>query len=486
MIRLSPEQQFALERFREGKNLFITGPGGTGKTQLIREFLADSRRNKMKVQVCSLTGCSAVLLNCGAKTVHSWSGIKLAKGEKEKVIQGVMTNRKALKQWKTANVLIVDEVSMMSRKIFEILNAIGKRVRHSPAPFGGIQVIFTGDFFQLPPVGSSGEPETEQFCFESAEWLEVFPLENHIELETIFRQSDRDFIDILMKARKGEMDEKSIQVLQTRLHTKYDPAKNNGCVPTKLFPIRSKVDRVNQTMFDKIDADEYHLEVLKKTNCRLDMDSGKALPADVLYTCDRLTDKEREYELEYMLNNCPCARVLLLKKGSAVLCTVNLDMEQGICNGSQGIIMDILERDGQVLPIVKFSNGIIKTISPHFWQSEEYPCVMIGQYPLILAWAMTIHKMQGVTLDMGEMDIGNSIFEYGQSYVALSRIRSLEGVYLSAFEPEKVRANPKVVAFYETIPKRDYYKPNPLEKEPIDFSEYAYKEPDSTTKIIRF
>ena len=171
-----------------------------------------------------------------------------------------------------------------------------------------------------------------------------------------------------------------------------------------------------------------------------------------------------------------------MKKGSAVLCTVNLDMDQGICNGSQGIVMDILEKDGQVLPIVKFSNGIIKTISPHFWQSEEYPCIMIGQYPLILAWAMTIHKMQGVTLDMGEMDIGNSIFEYGQSYVALSRIRSLEGVYLSAFEPDKVKANPKVVAFYDRIPKRDFMILKP--DKPLDFTEYEYS--GSTTKIIRF
>jgi ATP-dependent DNA helicase PIF1 len=482
---LSREQQFSLDKFRQGENIFITGPGGTGKTQLIREFLAESLRKKRKIQICSLTGCSAVLLNCGAKTIHSWSGIKLAKGEKEKIIQGVLTNRKALRQWKTTQILIIDEVSMMSRKIFEILNEIGKRVRYSSAPFGGIQVVFTGDFFQLPPVGSSSEPETEQFCFESEQWLEVFSWENHVELETIFRQSDREFIDVLMKARRGEMDEPSIQVLRNRLQVKYDPAKNNGCVPTKLFPIRSKVDRVNQTMFEKIDDDEYHLEVLKKTNCRIDMESGKALGADVLYVCDRLTDKEREYELEYLLNNCPCARTLLLKRGSAVLCTVNLDMEQGICNGSQGIIMDILEKDGTVLPIVKFSNGVVKTISPHFWQSEEFPCVMIGQYPLILAWAMTIHKMQGVTLDMGEMDIGNSIFEYGQSYVALSRIRSLNGVYLSAFEPDKIRANPKVLLFYDKMPKRDWKRLN--EKPATDFSEFAYTDPTvaSTTKIIR-
>ena len=152
------------------------------------------------------------------------------------------------------------------------------------------------------------------------------------------------------------------------------------------------------------------------------------------------------------MNSIPSAQVLRLKKGAAVMCTVNLDMDNSICNGSQGVITDIKElADGSILPIVKFANGVEKTIQLHHWQSEEYPCLAIGQYPLCLAWALTIHKIQGATLTMAEMDIGQSIFEYGQTYVALSRIKSLDGLYLSAFYSKKISANPKVTEFYKNM-----------------------------------
>ena len=133
------------------------------------------------------------------------------------------------------------------------------------------------------------------------------------------------------------------------------------------------------------------------------------------------------------------------------MCCVNLDMDNQICNGAQGIITDIVEDGLYPAVVVKFSNGIVKRIIPHFWQSEEYPTIAVGQYPLILAWALTIHKIQGATMKLAEIDIGSSIFEYGQTYVALSRIQSLDGLYLSAFHPQKIRANPLVVEFYKGI-----------------------------------
>jgi ATP-dependent DNA helicase PIF1 len=183
------------------------------------------------------------------------------------------------------------------------------------------------------------------------------------------------------------------------------------------------------------------------------MDSTKPLSFETIRKCRELSENETKYELDLLMNSIPSAQVLRLKKGAAVMCTVNLDMDNSICNGSQGVITDIKElADGSILPIVKFANGIEKTIQLHHWQSEEYPCLAIGQYPLCLAWALTIHKIQGATLNMAEMDIGQSIFEYGQSYVALSRIRSLDGLYLSAFNSRKIGANPKVTEFYNTIP----------------------------------
>jgi ATP-dependent DNA helicase PIF1 len=480
--KLSTEQRYALEKFKRGENLFITGPGGTGKTTLIKNIIDVATSLKKKTQVCALTGCAAVLLNCSARTIHSWSGIRIARGDSKKIIDSVLKSGKLKKAWKKIDVLIVDEVSMMSLKIFEILDEIGKHIRYSPKPFGGIQVIFTGDFFQLPPVGTYGEPETEAFCFESLKWFQIFKLENHIELKTIFRQNDKIYIDILSEIRKGELSENNIEILKKYLNREYEKI-----TPTKIFPIRSKVDYVNTTMFDKLDEDEYQFEYTIKTDCKTILDTGKGFSLEQSIRCEKMTNQEKEYEMENLSNNTPCEKILKLKKGASVLCRVNIDMDNGICNGSQGIVTNIIEKSDLLIE-VKFSNGITKIIEPHYWQSEEYPCIAIKQYPLCLAWAMTIHKIQGATLDMAEIDIGSSVFEYGQTYVALSRVKSLYGLYLSAFAPEKIHANPKVIEFYNNIPQIDLPLIQVEIKNP--FKEYELKEEsfienNSNIKIIK-
>jgi len=457
--KLSVEQRYALDKFKHGENLFITGPGGTGKTTLIKNLLESAKVDKKTIQVCALTGCAAVLLNCGARTIHSWSGIRLARGEKHKIIDSVLKSRRLVSNWKKAKVLVIDEISMMSKKIFEILNEIGKRTRLSPLPFGGIQLIFTGDFFQLPPVGNQDEPDTDEFCFESAYWNQIFKPENHIELTTIFRQNDKEYIDILSEIRRGELSEKNIKILEKYVGRNYEENSGTssvkGFVPTKIFPTRVKADYVNSTMFQKLDEDEYQFEFNIKTDCKTILDTGKLFTPEQSLKCERMTQQEHEYEIENLSNNTPCERLLKLKKGAIVLCRVNIDVEHGICNGSQGVITKIIDQGLTTLIEVKFTNGITKIIEPHYWQSDEYPKIAIKQYPLCLAWAMTIHKIQGATLDMAEIDIGSSVFEYGQTYVALSRVRSLNGLYLSAFDPKKIRTNPIVIEFYKKIPKLD-------------------------------
>ena len=474
---LSPEQKYAFEKFKRNENIFITGPGGTGKTKLIKHLVADTKLTGKKLQVCALTGCAAVLLNCNARTIHSWSGIRLAKGDRNKIIESTIKNRRSVQAWKSVNTLIIDEISMMSKKIFEILDEIGKKVRRSTAPFGGIQLVFTGDFFQLPPVGTEDDKDSDAFCFESLLWRSTFKSENHIALTTIFRQKDPVFINILSQIRTGKLNKESIEILKTHVHRPYDPAKNNGLVPTKLFPIRSKVDYVNSMMFSKIDEDEYEFEHSALSNCKTHCESGKAISTEHLLKCARMTQQEKEYEIENLLNNSPCSRILRLKKGASVLCNVNIDMDNDICNGSQGVVLDIFDKDATTIIVVKFSNGHIKHIGPHVWQSEEYPTIAVKQYPLCLAWALTIHKIQGATLSMAEVDIGDSVFEYGQTYVALSRVQTLDGLYLSAFNPDRVRANPRVVAFYDTI------KPVELTVE-TDFKEFELKE-ESDIKVVR-
>ena len=185
------------------------------------------------------------------------------------------------------------------------------------------------------------------------------------------------------------------------------------------------------------------------------MDSTKPIPPDLLLKCRELSDTDKEREIDILSVSIPCPQILRLKKGAAVMCTINLDMENGICNGSQGVVEDIFENNPNPTqtPLIKvrFSNGITKIIGIHYWQSDDFPTLAIGQYPLCLAWALTIHKIQGASLSMAEMDIGQSIFEYGQTYVALSRIRSLDGLYLSDFQSDRIKANPKVLAFYNII-----------------------------------
>lgn len=449
---LSQEQRYAHSKFVRGENLFITGPGGTGKTRLIKHLLNHTNSVNRTTAVCAMTGCAAILLNCGARTLHSWSGIKLAKGEKSKVITSVLKNKKAMTVWRAAKVLILDEVSMLSRKIFEIIEGIARQARQSSSPFGGIQVVFTGDFFQLPPIGTEGEPETEQFCFESPLWNSVFSAENHVELKTMFRQTDPAYIHILQQVRCGNLDEEGCKMLRGYLNRKLDTEKLHGIVPTKLFALRIKTDMVNSQMFAQLTGKEYVFEMIQKKDCRTYLDTNRPLDLGILQASSKLSEQDMDYELSSITNSVPSPKLLRLKKGAVVMCTINLDMDAGICNGAQGVVVDILEsRKSEPTPIVRFLNGVEKAIVPHFWQSEDYPTLAIGQIPLCLAWALTIHKIQGATLSVAEMDIGQSIFEYGQTYVALSRIQSLDGLYLSAFHPQKIMANPKVVAFYDKI-----------------------------------
>ena len=164
-MELSDEQIEILRRFEKGENLFITGPGGTGKTFLIKEMLKVCKRS---VQVCALTGCAAILLDCGARTIHSWSGIKIANGEIYEIVDRLYNNKYVRKTWRSTHVLILDEVSMMSKKIFELLNVLAKTMRNNSKPFGNMQVVFLGDFYQLPPVNR--ERKETEFCFESKEW----------------------------------------------------------------------------------------------------------------------------------------------------------------------------------------------------------------------------------------------------------------------------------------------------------------------------
>lgn len=455
---LSKEQNYAFELFKQRKNLFITGPGGTGKTKLIENFVNFSNQIGQKVQVCALTGCATLLLpkSCNARTIHSWSGIRLCKGENNKIVEMALRAKKIKSNWKSVKVLIVDEVSMMSLKVLEVLDEIGKRARHNPLPFGGIQVVFSGDFYQLPPVGTSGDPDSDKFCFESKLWPVLFPLDSVVVLQTIFRQTDPLYKEILLQIREARLTIDNYKILKTYVNREFDASQYDGCVPTKLYPTRYKTDNLNNLMFSKLEGPAQTFNIITKTNCKTYLESGKPLSLEHTQKCSYLTEPLIEYELQQLQNNASYSDGFMLKVGTMVMCTINLDMDNGICNGSQGIITEFKENSEGTFPIVRFVNGVKKMMSYHYVQSEEYPCIAVGQIPLCLAWALTIHKIQGATLSMADIDVGKDIFECGQTYVALSRVRSLDGLYLSAFNASRIRVNEIVEHFYKSIPEKDY------------------------------
>ena len=440
-MELSKEQQIAFDKYIQGHNIFITGPGGSGKSALIRLINDHAFKHFKGIYVTAMTGCAAVLLNCKAKTLHSWAGIGLGNGTIEQLVTKIKKNKFAKALWKGTDILVVDEVSMLSLKLFNVLNAIGKAVRNNPNPFGGIQLVFSGDFFQLPPVGDKDESDTQRFCFESDDWNSVFRPHCQIQLIKIFRQTDETYSTILNQIREGKIRRRSNDMLLEYVGRPF--AANLVVEPTKLFPTRVKVENINNTKMSALQSDEkeFKIKYLK------DLEMTRA---ERVTRCD-YTDKDIQMELEFLANNLICEKEMKLKVGAQVMSIINIQSDRGldVCNGSQGIITGFCAVSG--CPQVKFNNGIEMIMTRNIWQSDKIPGIGVSQVPLILAWALTIHKSQGATLDAAEIDVGSGIFECGQTYVALSRVKSLDGLYLTSFDASKIRINRKVKELYHNL-----------------------------------
>lgn len=432
MVKLSAEQQLAFDRYVSKKNIFVTGPGGTGKSELIRTIVTHAKANNKKIQVCATTGCAADLLQCGARTIHSWAGIGMANGTVQEVAQRVVSKKQKQSNWKKTDILVIDEVSMMPAKLLHILDIIARRVRTALLPFGGIQLLLFGDFYQLPPVGDKEDPESLQFAFEYSRWDQI--ITEVIELKTVFRQTNPDFIKTLHQLRIGKLSRSGYNRLLERVNISLTPP--HGIIPTKLLPLKKHVEAINQKYMARLETDK----VINNLEAFVDEGQTKDLTTGTI-----------DYEHSYLTNNCLCEKELSLKIGAQVMCIANIDMdnEKPVCNGSQGIIKRFIGKN----PEVEFANGRILIMTPHSWKSEKFPNVGIKQIPLILAWAITIHKSQGATLDYAEVDAGSGVFECGQTYVALSRVKSFEGLRLTAFDYNKVKIDRRVLEYYQSINK---------------------------------
>ena len=442
-MELSKEQQIAYNKYIQGQNVFITGPGGAGKTALIKTIYDHATVNRKNIQVTALTGCAAILLNCKAKTIHSWAGIGLGTGTAEQLIAKITKNKFSKPLWKNVNILVIDEVSMLSLKMFNLLNEIGKAVRKNNKPFGGIQLIFSGDFFQLPPVGNKQEPDTHRFCFESDDWNTTFARNCQVQLVKIFRQTDDVYSTILNQIREGKIKRKSNDLLLSFVGKAHDP--NLVVEPTRLFPTRNKVENINNKKMEELVGDEKIFKMKQLKDLEMTK-NDKCLRRD-------FTEHDIQFELDALSNNLICEKGITLKIGAQVMCVVNIHSDSDgfveICNGSQGKIMSFCEITG--CPLVKFNNGIERTMLRHVWSSDKIPGIGVSQVPLILAWALTIHKSQGATLDVAELDVGSGIFECGQTYVALSRVKSLSGLYLTSFDASKILVNKNVKDYYASL-----------------------------------
>ena len=416
------------------RNILIHGPGGCGKSHAIRNLTRSI--NNQHVHVTATTGIAALNISTRympAKTIHRFSGIKTGDADVKHLISYIERNDKAVKRWKDTKILIIDEVSMLGANFFKKLDTIAKYFRKNNKPMGGIQMIFSGDFLQLPPV-------KDDYVFTTNVWrdLNIAP----IIAETPYRYKDKDFFNFLLRVRKGEVTEDDIRTISRRvrcnnsLNKELDKLKheNPGSVikPTVFFSKKKDVYFLNKRELEKLDSKEY------------------------VFTCTDTTilkDKDKKIEPEYYTKvldeNFP--RELRLKVGAQVMLTVNISVEDGFVNGSRGVINDITDSNEIV---VMFLNGRKLSIPIHSREIEdEYAIVTRSQIPLVLSSAMTIHKSQGATLDYAVVDLGPSIFAEGQAYVALSRCRNMKGLFVSEFTPMSIKTNQTAVKYIRSIEK---------------------------------
>ena len=428
MTTLNDDQTAALDAVKTGRNIFLTGAGGTGKSHTIRAIVAWAKATGLRYDVTAMTGCAALLLGLKAKTLHSWAGIGLGRESPASLAESIKRSRKTQRRWMDCQLLIIDEISMMTPELLEKLDFIARRVRRRPdVKFGGIQLLLAGDFCQLPPVQKSGgggdATPTPLFAFESAAWATLIDATHH--LTKIERQPDPVFQAILTEARMGALSEASIAILQGR---KGLPWATDQIRPTLIFSRNADVAAINAANMDALDGESV---IFKAATIQ-----GSTVSIDA----------ELEAQLTRLDLDAPYEPELNLKIGAQVMLITNLDQERGLVNGSRGVVLNFTSTG---LPTVRFlSVSEPVTIDRATWMLPDNDQVGRAQIPLKVAYAITIHKSQGATLDCALIDIGSNTFEYGQAYVALSRVRSLEGLHIWSLNPFKVRCHPAVAAFY--------------------------------------
>ena len=392
---------------------------------------------RAKIGVCAPTGVAAI--HVGGSTLHSFFGIGLGTGSLSSLVQKVKGNTEAQKRIDETDALIIDECSMLSSELLETIDAVVRNVRKdgtcADQPFGGMQVVCFGDFFQLPPIARGYE---KPFCFDSPVWSDLGLTENMFELKEVQRQGHGEFVDLLNKVRIGQINNNDIDRLNSQCVVGANrPLPSDGITPTRLYSLNKDVDAENETRLTALKGDE--VACLARNVWKEQMPVG-TLASVKKQMADSLS-KEVPDEVR-------------LKVGAQVMLTRNKDLEKNLVNGSRGVVTRFEKgKDGvSVVPVVRFDCGVVTSIAPveavRYNPDGGAGCLTRLQVPLKLAWAITVHKSQGTTLTRALLDI-SSAFEFGQCYVALSRVKSLEGLWLEKpARLQNIKVSPQVLDFY--------------------------------------
>lgn len=420
-------QAEVLAILKTGANVFLTGEPGSGKTHTINQYVAYLRARGVEPSITASTGIAAT--HIGGFTIHSWSGIGIRRNLNKYDLDRIGQNKNVVRRVGGARILIIDEVSMLSATTLSMVEAVCREIRRSRESFGGLQVILVGDFFQLPPVQQRDEqdekqesfgPEAgkqpasaeasagKQFAFFSPAWSAINPLVCYLSEQ--HRQEDIAFLEFLSALRRANVSERHKQLLRTR----YYPKPQKGI--TQLYSHNADVDEINNAELSKLPGEMKVFEMEERG------------PEKLVATLKR---------------GCLSPEKLWLKIEARVIFTKNDVATHRYVNGTLGIIDGFSKENG--CPIVKTNSGKTIFAEPDEWRLEDNGRVLarIRQIPLRLAWAMTVHKSQGMSLDAAHMDLSDT-FEYGQGYVALSRVRTLSGLTLSGLNRRALEVHPEI------------------------------------------
>lgn len=463
-VRLNREQRLALELIKRGKTIVITGQAGTGKSLLIREVIKwlhekygePTRLNQSNrfYAITSTTGVSSV--GIGGQTLHSWAGIGLGEGSVSGLVR-LIDKRLKTGAWKNIRVLVIDEISMMSMALFEKLHDVAGRIRGRRAElWGGIQLVLCGDFLQLPPIGDG---DGGRFCFESGLWRKF--IRHTVYLRRIYRQTDVKFQEMLGRIRMGVVTDDDRELLLSRIVKKVPKMEIK---PTKLYPFKRDVAAINQEEYikalnrsgarERVYYPLYVMEIKKRRSLGVEIGRMGRSPRFHL-------SRGEIQELQNKLGRCsgreicprlgkgPENRVVRLCVGAQVMINYNIDVEGGLANGVRGVVRQFDADDNPELAIDGHEGLVTINRASHRFETDAFK-IEVMQYPLQLAWASTIHKSQSCTLSKVVTDLA-CVFSPGQTYVCLSRVRSLEGLYLKAIDFEKIKCDRRAKEYYHNL-----------------------------------